>query len=625
MDSAIDREIENWLCELAAGRGRDGLLTGHQRHFLRVIDGISMAVREEKRWLAFLRARRRDIEELAAKRNGGPAVVAEAPAVGAMSSGRGYAERLEARQMYLQAQANQVAIGGGGTSSESLVDVRSDRQLSGPPDIAAEAVTEEEQILYVFGTAWIWWRLAQVNDQSGSAVKKAFRKMGGFFQKAGDASGRVGEAVTGSVEWVSGSIETAAQALGSSSERTQRAATERLRVNAHDARVDATERAVDRVVAGAAGATNTGAGVVADAASAASRHAGIAGKLAEGFAKGASGLMQGAVDAVGYSEEDIQKLKHEVEVARTSCLRQRELFEQGAMELSRANRTDARLEQFTIGGLLLSEVLAGKAVPPDVQAAYEAAFPAESLHMDFAEKAASMASGEQMLGLVNAVKGKLFELKYLDELNAELMPQGLHASLASSATQPGWDIEVLDQHGQLVELLSLKATAHVGYVQHALERYPDIDVVSTSEVYASLAGTPFGAHVIDGGIENVELSDHVGQSADGGVDSLTHAGLSLLALLPAVYKYVVSSKGSAADKAGGLSEHVGRVKAAGFAGATAMWLVPYWPAALLAAMGVSHLARIGGNRREQAKRLTIVRDALRAESGRLADRCRLTR
>ena len=189
--------------------------------------------------------------------------------------------------------------------------------------------------------------------------------------------------------------------------------------------------------------------------------------------------------------------------------------------------------------------------------------------------------------------------------------------MAESATQPGWDIKVTDSDGSLVELMSLKATDHAAYITHALERYPDIDVVSTSEVYAAMAGTPEGARLIDGGIDNVDLTTHVGDAAYGSGDGLVHAGLSFLALLPAAYKHFIASDKSAGDKTIGFTEQVSRGKFSAMAGKVAMLAVPYWPVALLASVGVSMVARVGDNRREQHDRLTQLLGSIRAESGRL--------
>ena len=100
----------------------------------------------------------------------------------------------------------------------------------------------------------------------------------------------------------------------------------------------------------------------------------------------------------------------------------------------------------------------------------------------------SGASDERLSGLANGVKGKYFEVLVRDRLNAgeqvgelELEP-GQVARLAESSTQPGWDLRIENEDGTVDELLQLKATDSMSYVKKALERYPDITVVTPTEV-----------------------------------------------------------------------------------------------------------------------------------------------
>lgn len=627
MESAIEPAIEKWLRELAAGRGREGALTGHQRHFLRVIDGRSMAVREEKLWLKVLRRLQMDQEELTTAQDERSArtfdepVVSAAIAQPALPQDLGYEERLQARRIYKAAEARQVQLGESAACPATIGHPSLRPAPQALTERVHESLSEDEQILYVFWTALTWRWLMGSKSSFSSMFKEAMRTVGDALQAAGNMATDVGDSVTGAVRQVSESVADAATALRSGSEKLEASAVNRARATVGDSKAAVMERAGHGLVREAAGAVKTGAAAVSGIARAAADKGDVAGKAAEGLVKGVTGLAQGAVDAIGYTEEDIQFLRHEVESARRACLGNRAAYE-SAVTLKSGNGAETWLERYTIGGLLLTDLLSGRTVPPEVEAAYKAAFPIESADMDFADKAASMATDDQVIGLANAVKGKLFELKYVEELNNDLMPQGLHASLASSATQPGWDIEVTDHDGNVVDLLSLKATEHAAYIHHALERYPDIDVVSTSEVYAALAGTPDGVHLIDSGIENVDLSEQVGQAAEGHIDGLVVAGLSLLALLPAIYKHVVASDKSAPESARDLSAHIGRAKAAGLAGTAAMLVLPYWPASLLAAMGISQMARIGNNRREQAERLGHLRDAIQGESTRLLERRR---
>ena len=97
-------------------------------------------------------------------------------------------------------------------------------------------------------------------------------------------------------------------------------------------------------------------------------------------------------------------------------------------------------------------------------------------------------SPEQIEGFVNGVKGKYFEVMVRDRLNAgetvgelQLEP-GQVAWLADSPTQKGWDLKIVDQNGETVEQIQLKATESMSYVKDALERYPEIRVAVPEEV-----------------------------------------------------------------------------------------------------------------------------------------------
>lgn len=335
----------------------------------------------------------------------------------------------------------------------------------------------------------------------------------------------------------------------------------------------------------------------------------LIGGMAAGVVTGTATTLGGVADSLIVTEDEIHAVQRQIETARFDYATQRETYQMSLAEKFN-NRKARLLEQFTISGLVLGEILAGKYVPSDVKNAYEAAFPHESLIIGFREKVASLDSGDELNGLVSAVKGKLFEMKYVGELNDGGLPDGWHAQLADSATQPGWDLQIINDHGVLQELISAKATDHMGYVTDALERYPDIDIVTTSEVYAALAGTPEGAHLIDGGINNVEMTGAVSSAAAGHSAGLESTLVSALALGPAAYKHFVNSDQSMAQKTKGFSAHIGATKTAAFAGKSAMLLVPYWPVAFLAAAGVSIVARVGNNKREQLSRLEALRDQI---------------
>jgi hypothetical protein len=177
-----------------------------------------------------------------------------------------------------------------------------------------------------------------------------------------------------------------------------------------------------------------------------------------------------------------------------------------------------RLDAGIIGGTLVSDIIAGGATPSsDVVEAFELAYPRHAAEMSFSEAVAAQDTDQALLGLISGIKGKLFEMKYVDDLNAGLLPDGYTAALAESATQPGWDIAIAGPEGEVVEVLQLKATESLSYVQEAFDRYPDVDVVTTSELQSQLmlhAVESGDAQIIASGISNEELTALVEEAID---------------------------------------------------------------------------------------------------------------
>jgi hypothetical protein len=194
-----------------------------------------------------------------------------------------------------------------------------------------------------------------------------------------------------------------------------------------------------------------------------------------------------------YSAQKVDDLEHQVKA-------------QGAMyrELLRERKLQ---DSIFLGGESLFTLIGAGIVPLDIQQAYEAAFPALSIETTFAEKVSQLESDEQLTGFVSAVKGKLFEMRYVEYLNNEKLPDGYIAELAASSTQAGWDIAILGPNKEVANLLQAKATDSVSYVQEALERYPAIDVVTTDEVYSHLVMTGVSESLSNSGISNIELTE----------------------------------------------------------------------------------------------------------------------
>lgn len=121
-------------------------------------------------------------------------------------------------------------------------------------------------------------------------------------------------------------------------------------------------------------------------------------------------------------------------------------------------------------------------------------------------------SSDEWMGIVNSAKGKYFEYEVVERLNDGdtvgdvSLPNGYTAKVADSMTQPGWDIQILDEHGHVDQYLQLKATDNVDYVRDALERYPDITILTTDEVAEHM---PNNSMVLDSGITEDEIRQAV--------------------------------------------------------------------------------------------------------------------
>ena len=119
-------------------------------------------------------------------------------------------------------------------------------------------------------------------------------------------------------------------------------------------------------------------------------------------------------------------------------------------------------------------------------------------------------------GALNAAKGKYFEFLVADKLNAGenvggiTLPEGYRAELAQTPNQPAWDLKIVGENAEIANYLQLKATHNAGYIAATLKRYPDIQILTTSEA----ASDTMGGFVMDSGIENAALREQVLKALD---------------------------------------------------------------------------------------------------------------
>lgn len=356
----------------------------------------------------------------------------------------------------------------------------------------------------------------------------------------------------------------------------------------------------------AAGATHLAGQGTAKIGELATRAAPAVGGAVGGVARGAVEAVSGAVDSVAISEAELDRMRRAL---RAYGLQSRDRYEtkrSAVLAAHEGRRRAELLDLLVVGGITLSQALRSPgAVPADVVQAFELAYPGLAANGDFAD-AISGKSTEELLGFANAVKGKLFELNLVDHMNDGNLPDGLHAELARSATQPGWDIHVLDSHGDVVDLLQAKATESVSYVKEALERYPDIDVTTTSEVYAQLVALGMADNVHDGGIAEAALDAKVAAATDGVVDGFDASDLvpSSLGLAVIALSAFMDKSLSLQQRGADFGSRSARAGMASGAGKLAMVATQTWWLALVAGVGSSWLANKGRGKREHYEALS---------------------
>ena len=161
-------------------------------------------------------------------------------------------------------------------------------------------------------------------------------------------------------------------------------------------------------------------------------------------------------------------------------------------ELSKLHQSYLQRRQETItealaASIALNEIFSGdkidlSAITPEMQEAFDISFPKLQI------EDLSNYSDTQLTGIISNWKGKLFEIEVRDRLNnGEIvgdlsLADGQYATIAEDINQPGWDLQILNEDGSAAELLQLKATNSLSYINSAFEKYPEINIMSTSEI-----------------------------------------------------------------------------------------------------------------------------------------------
>ena len=240
---------------------------------------------------------------------------------------------------------------------------------------------------------------------------------------------------------------------------------------------------------------------------------------------------------------------------------------------------------------------------PEVERAFDLAYPGLAQTESFAD-AVSRMSSDELTGLVSGVKGKLFEVELVDHLNSGGLPDGFHAAMAESATQPGWDIQITDANGQVSELLQAKATESASYVQEALQRYPNIDVTTTTEVHGQLLAMGLAQDVHNSGISEAVLQAKVDAATQGGsafdASDLVPSSIGLAVIALSVF---MNKDGTLREKGAAFGTRSAKAGVSSFVGNAAMVATQTWWLGVLAGVGSSWLAARGHGKREQYEAL----------------------
>lgn len=320
-------------------------------------------------------------------------------------------------------------------------------------------------------------------------------------------------------------------------------------------------------------------------------------EIAGGIVGGAKGVYHMGQNIYGSTirntdfEQRLEKLKEQSEEYRTICSRL----------CDKLSKKDMLLDSLGISASVIHGYYHIDYIPEEIEEAYKAAYPIKS-QTDNLRDIIEDADDTELAGLTSGIKGKLFEMRYVDFLNDGHLPDGYEAVLAESATNPGWDIAILDNNGMVVNELQMKATDSVDYIKTALERYPDIDIVTTEEVYNSVVMHEFADNVINSGISNEELTSVVTETLES--DSVDMDwGLPVIPMLLIGYSVYKKESLSSFEKGTEFGDRYIQSYISYIAGGAVAVITNTWWLGLIASMGTKVFCKYGRVKFNKAKSL----------------------
>ena len=146
---------------------------------------------------------------------------------------------------------------------------------------------------------------------------------------------------------------------------------------------------------------------------------------------------------------------------------------------------------------------------------------------------------DQMPGLANNIKGIYHELAYVEHENAD--GDSIRAVLFEQTNHPDSDVMLIDENTGKIDYVQLKATDDMTYVAHAIEKNPDIHMVTTQEMAQRLG-------IESSGMSNSELKVQVehtlSELSDDDYHHVVHSlplvsiWLSAFAIAPIIMQYL---------------------------------------------------------------------------------------
>lgn len=109
---------------------------------------------------------------------------------------------------------------------------------------------------------------------------------------------------------------------------------------------------------------------------------------------------------------------------------------------------------------------------------------------------------DQLRGVLSNVKGIYHELliEHLENTDGD----EINARLFEETNYPGADVEFVTE-GDVIHEVQVKAVQDPAAIVEHFARYPEIDVLATTEVYEELNGV-FGDRLQSSGFSNLEIS-----------------------------------------------------------------------------------------------------------------------